>query len=469
MTAEDERRAREGNGPPILTLTAVAAAVVAVIMAAAALWAGHPAGASTDTASSTSTVVANGQTKTFNIKLGDLWVSPSSISVAYGTRVVLTVTNTGAMNHDLQLNGGSVGPGMLSPGQHKTVDYGVFGSTEQAWCTVPGHKAAGMILTIKVTGGPSATQSSSASTSSGGTTSSGASSGDATITAGATPAKGWQPVSASLAAAPATTVHHVTLVAEDKEIQVAPGVTQDMWTYNGQYPAPVLRGNVGDTWVVTLVNHTNMSHNLDFHAASQSMASMPEVAPGKSVTMTFRTMYSGVYMYHCGTAPAIEHIANGMFGAMIINPPNLAKVSQEFVIVQSELYLGPQDQSGDYAKMLSGDASAVVFNGYYDGYEYSPIKVKVGEKIRIFVLDAGPSDDSSFHVVGAQFTTEFNNGAYLVQPGNSADGAAQTLNLMPGEGGFVEFTVPQAGQYEMVDHHFDHAAAGAAGYIVASN
>lgn len=459
---------RGNGGSPGLTLTAIAIALAAVVMAASALWggSGQSAGASAASTTAASTVVPNGTTRDFNIELGDLFVSPSSISVSYGTKVVLHVVNHGAMDHDLQLNGGSTGTGMLAPGNSRTVDYGVFGATEQAWCTVPGHKAAGMILTIKVTGGPPA--SASASASSAGTAASGAEQ-DAVINPSAKPAKGWTANSAALAAAPATTVHHVTLVAENKEIQVAPGVTQDMWTFNGQYPAPTLRGNVGDEWVVTLVNHTDMTHSLDFHAASQPMSAMPEVAPGKSVTMTFRTMYSGIYLYHCGTPPVLEHLANGMFGAMIINPPDLDSVSQEFVVIQSELYLGPQGQSGDYAKMEAGTPDAVVFNGYYDQYLYSPLRIKAGQRVRIWVLDAGPSDDSAFHVVGAQFTTVFNNGAYQLQPGNAADGAAQTLNLDPGEGGFVEFTAAAPGQYEMLDHHLDHAAAGAAGYIVASS
>jgi nitrite reductase (NO-forming) len=410
--------------------------------------------------------VPNGKTQNFSIELGDMFVRPSSISVPYGTRVVLHVANDGAMDHDLQLEGGNTGTGMLAPGARQTVDYGVFGSTQQAWCTVPGHKAAGMILTIKVTGGPPAAASAAASAAA---TSGTEAARDAAINPGATPAAGWRPFDAALAAAPAAAVHHVTLVAEDKEIQVAPGVTQDMWTFNGQAPGPVLRGHVGDEWVVTLVNHTGMAHSLDFHAASQPMAAMPEVAPGKSVTMRFRTMYSGIYLYHCGTPPVLEHLANGMFGAIVIDPPHLARVAHEFVVVQSELYLGPQGQSGDYAKMLSGTPDAVVFNGYYDQYLYSPLRVRAGQRVRIWVLDAGPSDDSAFHVVGAQFTTVFNNGAYLLQPGDPADGAAQTLNLMPGEGGFAEFTVAAPGQYEMLDHHLDHAAAGAAGYLIAGS
>jgi nitrite reductase (NO-forming) len=226
---------------------------------------------------------------------------------------------------------------------------------------------------------------------------------------------------------------------------------------------------VGDTWVVTLVNRTGMTHSVDFHAASQAMAAMPMAAPGQSVTTTFRTMYSGIYLYHCGTAPVLEHLANGMFGAIIIDPPGLAPVAHEFVVVQSELYLGPQGQSGDYAKMASGTPDAVVFNGYYDQYLHSPLRVQAGQRVRVWVLDAGPSDDSAFHVVGAQFTTVFSNGAYLLRPGGPAGGAAQTLDLMPGEGGFAEFTVAAAGQYEMLDHHLDRAAAGAAGYLVAGS
>ncbi len=216
---------------------------------------------------------------------------------------------------------------------------------------------------------------------------------------------------------------------------------------------------------MTLVNRTGMSHSIDFHAAGQPMQAMTEVAPGRSVTYEFKARYAGIYLYHCGTPPVLEHLANGMFGAVIIDPPHLPAVSREFLIVQSELYLGPQRQPGDYAKMLRGQPDGEVFNSYYDQYLYAPLHVTTGQRVRLWVLDAGPSDDSSFHVVGAQFTTVFNNGAYLLQPGNPADGAAQTLDLMPGEGGFAEFTVPAAGQYEMLDHHLDRAAAGAAGYI----
>ncbi len=442
-----------------LSLAAIAAAAVAVLMAAAALWPGQ---ASPGTAAGPQ-VVASGQTRTFSIELGDMAVRPSSVSVPYGTRVVLHVVNRGAMSHDLQLGGGAVGTGMLAPGQARTVSYGVFGQTAQAWCTVPGHKAAGMILTIRVAG-PAAPAAAAA----------GSPGRDAVIDFAATPPAGWRPASPALAPAPAGTVHHITLIAEDRRMAVAPGVTQDMWTFNGQVPGPTLRGHIGDEFIVTLVNHSSMGHSLDFHAVSQPMSAMRTIGPGQSITERFRAGYSGIFLYHCATAPVLEHVANGMFGAVIIDPPRLPAVAHEFLMVQSELYLGPQGQPGDYAKMLRGQPDAVVFNGYVNQYLYAPLQVRAGQRIRIWVLDAGPADDTAFHVVGAQFTTVFADGAYLLRPGNSVQGAgevggaAQTLDLMPGEGGFAEFTVQAAGQYEMLDHHLEHAATGAAGYLTAS-
>lgn len=157
-----------------------------------------------------------------------------------------------------------------------------------------------MILTVNVTG--TAADISSADR-------------DAVINPAATPPPGWHASDLALGPAPPGTVHHITLVAEDKEIQVAPGAIQDMWTFNGQVPGSVLRGNIGDKFVVILVNRTDMDHLLDFHAASQPTQAMRAVAPGRSVTYEFTARYAGIYLYHCGTPPVLEHLANGMFGA----------------------------------------------------------------------------------------------------------------------------------------------------------
>lgn len=179
--------------------------------------------------------------------------------------------------------------------------------------------------------------------------------------------------------------------------------------------------------------------------------------------------HSGIWMYHCGTAPALHHIGNGMYGAVVIDPPNLAKVDREYLLVQSDLYTGPDSQPGDLTKMMAADFDAVVFNGYVNQYKFAPLKVQSNERIRIWVLDAGPNENAAFHVVGTQFDTVFKEGAYLPRPGNAEHGASQTLDLQPSQGGFVEFTLAEPGSYAMVTHKFANVGKGALGLIVAGD
>jgi len=224
---------------------------------------------------------------------------------------------------------------------------------------------------------------------------------------------------------------------------------------------PILRGHIGDVFNVTLVNDGTMGHSIDFHASQVAPnVAMRTINPGQSLVYQFKADYAGIWMYHCGTAPAIEHIANGMFGAVVIDPPNLPPVAHEYVMVQSELYLGPQGQPGDVAKMLADKPDAVVFNGYVDQYKYAPIKVGPGQRVRIWVLDAGPNLISSFHIVGTIFDTVFKEGHYELQPGNPTGGGSQALDLAPAQGGFVETTFAQPGVYTMVSHKFADASQG---------
>jgi nitrite reductase (NO-forming) len=167
-------------------------------------------------------------------------------------------------------------------------------------------------------------------------------------------------------------------------------------------------------------------------------------------------------MYHCGTAPALHHIGNGMYGAIVIDPPDLPAVDKEFVFVQSEFYLGKPDKTGDMAKMLAGSDDAVVFNGYYNQYLHQPIAVDPGDRVRAWVVDAGPSENSSFHVVGTIFDTMYKEGAYSLRQ-DSSQGGAQALDLQPAQGGFVEFTFDEPGQYPIVTHKFRNASRGALG------
>jgi nitrite reductase (NO-forming) len=404
-----------------------------------------------------SSLSAGGGAKTSDLMLSEFAITPSTITVAPGTDLTLHVTNHGTMPHDLSIEGGSTRIDPLQPGASADLHVGTVTKATQAWCTIPGHKEAGMVLAINVSGAAEPAAQTAAAA--------GGSSDDATIDPNAKPGPDWKPFDPALAPAPGGTNHAVTLHATETQAEVAPGVTQQLWTFNGQTPGPVLRGKVGDIFTVTLVNDGKVGHSIDFHASQTNMdQDMRTINPGESLVYQFQAKYSGIWMYHCGTAPVLHHIGNGMYGAVVIDPPDLAPVDHEYVMVQSELYLGPPGQPGDLTKMLHNQYDAVVFNGYYNQYKFAPISdVKAGERVRIWVLDAGPSDISSFHIVGTIFDTVFKEGAYLVRPGNAEQGGSQALDLTPAQGGFVELSFAKPGMYVMVTHKFSDASAGALG------
>lgn len=177
-------------------------------------------------------------------------------------------------------------------------------------------------------------------------------------------------------------------------------------------------------------------------------------------------------MYHCGTAPMTAHIAGGMAGAVIIDPPDLDDVDHEFIITQSELYLGEQGDDVDAAKASAEDLDAVMFNGYVNQYVDRPFQVKVGERVRFWVLDIGPNRALSFHIVGGQFHTVFKEGTYLLRNGRGPldppgylDGGSQALDLLAAQGGFVELDFVEAGHYPVVNHIMTDAERGAMGIV----
>jgi nitrite reductase (NO-forming) len=165
-------------------------------------------------------------------------------------------------------------------------------------------------------------------------------------------------------------------------------------------------------------------------------------------------------MYHCSTMPMSAHIANGLFGAVVIEPPHLRPVDRSYLLVQSELFLGAQGGEVDATKLAAEKPDLVVFNGYANQYDHAPLTARVGERIRIWVLDAGPNRPTSLHVVGGQFDTAYSEGAYLLRPGV---GGAQSLGLLAGQGGFVELTFPEPGDYPFVSHVMVDAERGAHG------
>jgi len=449
---------RSASGAVALALTmamlAVAFGIVAVVNSAG------DAGGSTGGG-------GGGGTQTVDVTLTEFAVDPPTLEVPAGTEVVVNVTNDGTMQHDLKLNG-ETGTELIDPGDTvEGVSLGVIDADTAAWCTVPGHRQAGMEMTITVTGGSGGHDMAAMDEP--------AASGDgATIDPQATPEADWQPFDPALEPAPGAQEHRITLHAVEAEVEVAPGVTQQAWTFvedggTPRFGGPILRGHVGDLFTITLANDGGIGHSIDFHASQVAWSDeMRTIDPGESLRYQFRAELAGIYMYHCGTAPALHHIGNGMFGALIVDPPELAPVDHEFVMVQNELYLGPNGEPGDLDKMTNEDFDAVVFNGYWNQYAFSPLAVDPHERIRIWVLDAGPSENSSFHVVGAIFDTVFKEGTYLLQP-DARRGGSQALDLQPAQGGFVEFELAEPGIYLMVTHKFSNVGKGALGMINAGD
>ncbi|MCQ9162676.1 multicopper oxidase domain-containing protein [Arthrobacter sp. STN4] len=413
-------------------------------------------------------VHATGQTTTVEMTMKDMRFHPSTVDVPAGNRLVIHVTNVDSMVHDLVTAGGAES-GRLYPGEKATVDAGVIAANLDGWCSIVGHRQQGMVFRIVATGAaPAATampgMDHGASGGTSGTAPGAASPGAASLLDFMKqPAAGFKAHNAVIPPLPAGTVHNVALKVTDQLTEVAAGVKQTLWTYNGTAPGPTLRGKVGDKFNVTLTNDATMGHSIDFHAGSLAPDQpMRTVNPGESLTYTFTATRAGIWMYHCSTMPMSEHIANGMFGAVIIDPPKLPPVDKEYVLIQSELYLGPQDGVADLAKIQADKPDAVVFNGYANQYGFRPLTAKVGEKVRIWVLDAGPNRATSFHVVGGQFSTVWSEGRYLLD-GSDPTAGSQALALAPAQGGFVDLTFPQAGSYPFVSHYMVDAERGARG------
>ena len=273
-----------------------------------------------------------------------------------------------------------------------------------------------------------------------------------------------------------------------KIIEIAPGVKFSAWTFGDQVPGPTIRARVGDKIRFSMTNRSDepvkgfpvfaapMMHSMDFHAAMVSpQDKYRSIAPGQTITFEFTLNYPGIFMYHCGTPMILEHIASGMYGALIVEPRAgyPTKADREYVIVQSEFYAKPDPDKrrvdGAPLNVLDGERlraalpTHTVFNGVHNGMVKKPLPAKPGERVRLYVLNVGPSKTSSFHVVGTIFDRVWMEG----NPDNQFRGM-QTVLLGWSNSAIVEFMIPEAGSYIMVDHHFANASQGAIGLIDAS-
>ncbi|WP_167132516.1 multicopper oxidase domain-containing protein [Paramicrobacterium chengjingii] len=405
-------------------------------------------------------VAETGHTTTIDVSVDGMRFVPDVLEVPAGDRLVVELSNTGTDVHDITFANG-VSSERLAPGDGETVDVGVISEDMQGWCSVTGHRAMGMELSV-VTVGAAAE---GAHDHGHGQASDAGAAADLDFTL--SPDAGFVPYDAELDPAPAADVHEITMPVTETEVEVAPGVTQTLWMFDGTAPGPVLRGSVGDVFDVTLVNNGTMGHSIDFHAGTLAPdGPMRTIMPGESLEYTFTATRAGIWMYHCSTMPMSSHIANGMFGAVIIDPPDLAPVDHEFVMVQSEFYLGEEGGPVDPDAVATQLPDIVAFNGYANQYRDVPLEVKAGDTVRFWVLDAGPNVSTSFHVVGGQFHTVWKEGDYSLKDGGSTGvGGSQALALAPAQGGFVELTFPEAGNYSFVSHIMSDAEKGATGIV----
>jgi nitrite reductase (NO-forming) len=405
-------------------------------------------------------VTPTGNTVTVDVVADGMRFFPDQVEVEPGDRLVINLTNADQRRHDLVLDNGAHTP-PIGQGATATLDAGVISGSMDGWCSLPGHRQQGMVFTVTTTGdaGRPGGDAAGGHHHHGGA----APGGPARVDPMADPGEAFTPFDAVLAPAdPDTTVHRHTFRIQELELEVAPGVTQTVWTFNGTAPGPVLRGRVGDVFEIQLINDGTVDHGIDFHAGALAPdGPMRPIDPGEELLYRFTATHAGVWMYHCSTMPMLHHIGNGMYGVVIIDPPDLPPVDREYVLVQSEFYLGPAGEIGDLAKMQAETPDAVVFNGYVSQYAHRPLPATTGDRVRIWVLNAGPSRWSAFHVVGGLFDTVYREGRFELTPGDS--GGAQVLDLAPAAGGFVETVFPEAGHYPFVSHSMVDAERGARG------
>lgn len=250
----------------------------------------------------------------------------------------------------------------------------------------------------------------------------------------------------------------------DSTVEIAAGVQYNAWTFEGTVPGPVLHVKQGDTVQFTLTNEAASGHSIDFHAARTPWdKNYITIAPGDSISFDWTADFPGVYVYHCGTAPVLHHIANGMYGVIIVDPETPLPPAREYWLMQSEFYAKPAEDGtwdGDIDKMLAPRPDILAFNGVAFQYRDNPLQASAGEKIRLYVANIGPTLFSAFHVIGALFDVVYVDG----NPANPLVGL-QTYTIPPGGGAICELTILDPGLYPIVSHAFAYTELGVVGLL----
>ncbi|HET8711489.1 MAG TPA: multicopper oxidase domain-containing protein [Spongiibacteraceae bacterium] len=265
----------------------------------------------------------------------------------------------------------------------------------------------------------------------------------------------------------------VTLHSKEVDLPIDnKGTMYKAWTFDGKVPGPVVRVKEGDTVEFTLINdNTNKnSHSIDFHAARVDVVKeFSPIKPGETKQFTFTADYPGVFFYHCGSDPMIQHIARGMFGVIIVDPKDakaMPKADREYVLIQSELYPNPEDRDA----MMANKWSNVMFNGGV--FKYDPVhdtnatrwlQAKPGERVRVYFVNAGPNEFSSFHPIAGIWDKVWPSG----NPKNEMVGM-QSFTVGPGDAATFDLISPKEGANAIVSHSLKQALTGAIAVIMFS-
>lgn len=266
------------------------------------------------------------------------------------------------------------------------------------------------------------------------------------------------------------TVHKYTIRLADETFAIAPGVRYQGWTFDTHAPGPVIHVRQGDTIDVTLINGGAIPHSIDFHAAMVAPNEAFKTIPhGGSVHFRFRADTPGAFMYHCGTAPVLAHIANGMYGAIVVDPKEgMPPVAKSYVLVSGEWYLngdGTHDPASlDMEKARQMRPDYVTFNGVANQYKDHPLTADPGDTVRFYVVDAGPSLTTDFHIVGSILDK-----VYLDGTTTDVLHGVQTQAVPPGGGMVFDVNFPVRGIYPFVSHAFAAVDMGEVGLVNVGN
>ena len=367
-----------------------------------------------------------------------------------GDVVKITLINDDAMLHDLVIDEFDAATEQFADrGESDSITFTANQTGSFTYyCSVPGHKAAGMFGQLVVGTAAAVTDE------------------------GADIVRDPSDVPAPLAPREPQTVE-VDLAAEEVLGQLADGTVMTYFTFNGTVPGPMIRVRVGDTVVVNFRNASSSQfpHSLDFHAATGpgGGAVFSNLGPGEETTFSFKALNPGLYVYHCATPSVAHHIAMGMYGLILVEPEGgLPEVDREFYVMQGELYTEePYGTTGyvnfSHEKMLAEQPEYFVFNGAAGALtrDEHALRAELGETVRIFFGVGGPNVVSSFHVIGEIFDRVYDQASLTSPPLTDV----QTTLVPAGGAAMIEFTTQVPGRYVLVDHALSRAERGLMGYL----